>query len=120
MSTLNDRIKQRRIALNYTLLYIAEQLGVKEATVQRYESGDIKNIKHDTIVQLAEILKCSPSYLMGWEDIVPANDDSTNLNYIEKHIIAAYRKADDTDKELVHRILKIDDALEKGAEKKLG
>ena len=44
MSILNERIRQRRLALNFTLLYVAEQLGVKEATVQRYESGDIKNI----------------------------------------------------------------------------
>lgn len=68
MGILNDRIKNRRLQLGYTLLYIAEQLGVKEATAQRYESGDIKNIKHETIVSLAEILKCDPAYLMGWQD----------------------------------------------------
>ena len=36
--------------------------------MQRYESGEIKNIKHDTIVRLAEILNCTPQYLMGWVD----------------------------------------------------
>lgn len=68
MGILNDRIKNRRLQLGYTLLYIAEYLGVKEATVQRYESGDIKNIKHETIVSLSEILNCDPAYLMGWQD----------------------------------------------------
>ncbi len=68
MGILNERIKSRRLQLGYTLLYIADQLGVKEATAQRYESGDIKNIKHETIVSLAEILKCDPAYLMGWQD----------------------------------------------------
>ena len=50
MGILNERIKNRRQQLGYTLLYIAEQLGVKEATVQRYESGDIKNIKHSQLI----------------------------------------------------------------------
>lgn len=67
MSILNERIKERRLSLGLTLLDVADKLGVKEATVQRYESGDIKNIKHETIVQLSEILNCSPSYLMGWQ-----------------------------------------------------
>mgnify|MGYP001198602425 CR=1 FL=1 len=68
MSILNDRIKERRIANNMTLLEVAEFLGVREATMQRYESGLIKNIKYETILKLAELFKCSPSYLMGWVD----------------------------------------------------
>lgn len=101
MSVLNDRIKQRRIALGYTLLYVAEQLGVKEATVQRYESGDIKNIKHDTIAHLAEILKCSPSYLMGWEE----DKSDFVLSNEEKELIIEYRKADPISKAAVQRLL---------------
>ena len=69
LAILNERIKQRRLELGFTLLQIAEILGVKEATVQRYESGEIKNIKHGTIVELAKVLRCKPSYLMGWDEI---------------------------------------------------
>lgn len=69
MSTINDRIKERRLAKDLTLLDVAEFLGVKEATAQRYESGEIKNIKHETIASLAELFKCSPAYLMGWEEL---------------------------------------------------
>ena len=68
MATLQDRIKNRRNSLGLTLLDVADMLGVKEATVQRYESGEIKNVKHETVVKLATILKCSPQYLMGWSD----------------------------------------------------
>lgn len=68
MTKLPERIKERRIALNLTLLDIANLIGVKEATAQRYESGEIKNIKHETIIELAKIFKCSPQYLMGWSD----------------------------------------------------
>lgn len=68
MGILNDRIKEMRTKRGLTLAYVAEQLGIKEATMQRYESGEIKNIKHDTITKLAEIFDCTPSYLMGWEE----------------------------------------------------
>lgn len=67
MGLLNERIKDMRIKHGYTLAYVAELLGIKEATMQRYESGEIKNIKHETISKLAEIYNCSPAYLMGWE-----------------------------------------------------
>ena len=76
MTKLQERIKERRMALNLTLLDVANLIGVKEATVQRYESGEIKNIKHETIVELAKIFKCSPQYLMGWSDSLnePSDD----------------------------------------------
>lgn len=70
MAKLQERIKERRLALNLTLLEVAEQIGVKEATMQRYESGEIKNVKHETIVKLAKIFNCTPQYLMGWSDNV--------------------------------------------------
>ena len=68
MADIHERIKQRRTELGYTLLYVAEKLNIKEATMQRYESGAIKNIKHQTITKLSQILKCDPAYLMGWTD----------------------------------------------------
>ena len=40
MAEINDRIKERRLAAGKTLLEVAEYLGVKEATAQRYESGE--------------------------------------------------------------------------------
>ena len=69
MSELNKRLHDMRIARGLTLLEMAEQLGVKEATMQRYESGAIKNIKHETIAAMAGILGCTPAYLMGWDDL---------------------------------------------------
>lgn len=42
MAEINDRIKERRLAAGKTLLEVAEYLGVKEATAQRYESGEIR------------------------------------------------------------------------------
>ncbi|MEG1205178.1 MAG: helix-turn-helix transcriptional regulator [Angelakisella sp.] len=98
MPTIQDRIKERRIYCGLTLLEVANELGVKEATVQRYESGEIKNIKHETIVGLANILNCSPAYLMGWTDVVaevsPPSAENHQVTDIEMDIIKKYRSLD--------------------------
>lgn len=65
---MNEKIKSRREELGMTLQEVGEYLGVSKATVQRYESGEIKNLKLDSIEKLARILKVSPAYLMGWEE----------------------------------------------------
>lgn len=64
--TIGERIKERRMQLDMTLLQLAEQIGVREATVQRYESGFVKNIKHKTIENLAKALKTTEAYLHGY------------------------------------------------------
>lgn len=73
--SVGDRIKEKRLENNMTLLEVANLLGVKEATVQRYESGGIKNLKQHTIAQLAEIFNTTPAYLMGWEDDQKSDPD---------------------------------------------
>ncbi|RST59678.1 helix-turn-helix domain-containing protein [Siminovitchia terrae] len=65
---IGKRIKKAREERNKTLLEVANALGVTEATAQRYESGNIKNLKLDTISKLAEFLKVDPAYLMGWKE----------------------------------------------------
>ncbi|MDD3491257.1 MAG: helix-turn-helix domain-containing protein [Paludibacter sp.] len=60
-------IKKRRIELGLTLLDIAEACGVSDATVSRWESGNIGNMKTSRIADLAEILKLSPLVLLGME-----------------------------------------------------
>jgi len=65
---VGDRIKQKRLELGWTLKDVASELGVKEATAQRYESGHIKTLKQETISKIADIFKVNPAWLMGWEE----------------------------------------------------
>ncbi|MHC1681342.1 MAG: helix-turn-helix domain-containing protein [Clostridiaceae bacterium] len=63
-----DKIKARRLELKLTLKEVAERVGVSEPTIQRYESGQIKNVRRDKIKLLADALEVTPAYLMDWEE----------------------------------------------------
>ena len=63
---LKDDLKQRRIELNLTMAEVAKK--VSEATISRWESGDIANMRRDKIVLLSKALKVSPSFIMGLDD----------------------------------------------------
>ena len=60
-----------------TLLDIANACGVSEATVSRWESGDIVNMKRSRIAQLAKVLNVSPSLLIHDDYDVLINYNST-------------------------------------------
>lgn len=93
MAILQKRIKQRRQELGFTLAEVADNIGVKEATMQRYESGEIKNIKHETIYKLSQFLKCDPSYLMGWsDDILIKKNKSEKMTERQLYIIELFNK----------------------------
>ena len=63
----NEVIRMRRKELKMTLKEIANAVGVSEATVSRWESGDIKNMRRDKIAALARALDVPPAVLMDWE-----------------------------------------------------
>lgn len=86
MESVQDKIKKRRKELGLSLEDVAKALNVNRSTVLRYESKSIEKMPIDVIPPLAKILKCSPEYLMGWEDnkLKPINiifDDYFPLHY---------------------------------------
>jgi transcriptional regulator with XRE-family HTH domain len=80
---ISEKIKSRRDGLGLTLQEVGDHIGVSKATVQRYESGEIKNLKLETIEKLAEILKTTPAYLMGWEEEKKPNQLETLAAHFE-------------------------------------
>ncbi len=74
---IQNLIKNRRKELGLTLLDIANACGVSEATVSRWESGDIVNMKRSRIAQLAKVLNISPSLLIHDDYDVLINYNST-------------------------------------------
>ena len=63
---ISEIMKKKRLERGLTLKQIADKMGVSEATVQRWESGNIKSLRQNRIALLAEILQTTPSALMGW------------------------------------------------------
>lgn len=85
-----DILKSKRKELNLSQKEVADYVGVSEATVSRWESGNIANMGRDKIALLSEILKISPSVIAGYADI---NDFEIPfiLTKEEKELVTAYR-----------------------------
>lgn len=64
---VKDILKDRRLELGLTLEDIAKKVNVSPATISRWESGDIANMRRDRIVALAGALQISPAVIMGWD-----------------------------------------------------
>lgn len=78
---VNDRLKQRRIFLGLTMAEVARVVGVSEATVCRWESGNISNMRRDRIALYAEALQTTPAYIMGMADEPQPNQPNVAAVY---------------------------------------
>ena len=63
---LGSKIRDRRKNLGLTLKEVSVSVGVAEATVQRWESGNIKILKSDKMKKLASVLQVSIDELSNW------------------------------------------------------
>lgn len=61
---VKDLIKLQRIKIGLSQKEVADKVGVSEATVSRWESGFIANMRRDRIEKLAKALEVSPMQLM--------------------------------------------------------
>lgn len=62
---MKNIIKDRRSELDLTMKEVADAVGVSEATVSRWESGDIADMKRSRIISLAKVLRISPLDILG-------------------------------------------------------
>lgn len=86
--TTGQRMKDRRKAIGLSAETVAEMLNVSPATIYRYENGDIEKVPGDRLGAIANALRTTPAYLMGWdENVQPAiAEDATvseRLNVIK-------------------------------------
>ncbi len=63
-----ERIKERRKIMGYTQTELGEKIGLQASAIAKYENGRVENIKRSTIANMAKVLECSPSYLMGLDN----------------------------------------------------
>lgn len=63
-TTVADRIKNLRTQRGLTQEELGDMLGVTKAAIQKYETGQIKNFKAESIKKLCEIFEVSPVYFI--------------------------------------------------------
>lgn len=104
-----DKVKNRRIELNLTLEDVAKIVGVSTPTIQRYESGEIKNVRRDKIKLLADALQVSPAYLMGWDEQKNENEEEKEEDIFTKaaHKVGHAGPLTDEEKEKIALAIKI-------------
>lgn len=65
---MGDIIKQLRLEKGLTQEELGNIVNVKKAAVQKWESGQTKNLKRSVILKLSEFFGVTPSYLMGMQE----------------------------------------------------
>jgi len=101
---IGKQIKNRRLELGLSVDELAAKLGKNRATVYRYESDDIEKLPITVLAPLAEVLDCSPSYLMGWTnnpkgEITQPVRLSTLLSDRELHLVSSFRTLPSSDQD---------------------
>lgn len=64
---MSDRIREQRLSKGFTQEELASKIGLQKSAIAKYENGRVENIKRSVIKKMADVLECSPSYLMGWD-----------------------------------------------------
>ena len=75
-------LRTKREERGLTLKNVADAVGVSQATVSRWESGDIKNMRRDRIETLAHMLGISPLTIVMSEDdniYIPHRQTETDI-----------------------------------------
>lgn len=81
MSTIGNKIMNRRKLLGITQEELAKRMGYKsKSTINKIELG-INDIPQSKIAKFAEVLLTTPSYLMGWEE------EEENKNTHDKRVL---------------------------------
>ena len=69
---LGERVRRARTGLGMTQEQLSAATGLKQFHISRIESGDIKDVKGDTLRRLARALRVSTDYLL---DVEPVEED---------------------------------------------
>lgn len=87
-----ERIKQRRKELDISADELAVAIGKSRATIYRYESGEIEDMPITILEPLADALRTTPDYLLGWDDD-PNDYDSDDFGDIDARLFNGDVKA---------------------------
>lgn len=107
---MGKKLREQRVKCNLTQRDVANAVGVTEATVSRWESGHIDNMRRDKIADLARVLRVSPLFIMGIDNEPPAppaeepRRKGVNLSQREERHLELYRALDDEGRAVVDSV----------------
>lgn len=83
---IGQKIHQARKAKGMTMEELGKVIGVRRATISRYESGIITDIPPSGIAAISRALDVTPSYLMGWDSQSDIHDVGSILQQRRKEL----------------------------------
>ena len=133
MLKLYENIKKRRTELNISQQELAELVGYKgKSMISQVENGFV-DLPESMIIKFADALKCSPHYLMGWDELesfatpeefeahwnaIGGGRHPIELSNDEYTLVVNYRAASKEDRSAAMRILSYARKLEEAYESK--
>lgn len=105
--TTGEKIRLLRKARNMTQDSLGKAIGVQKAAINKYETGQIINLKRATIQRLSAALGCSPLFLFDDSESLTNEDhwnqyvqdvalfDASTLTDEEKKLISSFRRLSD-------------------------
>lgn len=88
MENMGDRLKRLRTEHHLTQEDVGKILGVQKAAINKYEKGNVENIKRSSIIKLARLYDVRPSYILCFDEDNKTDDTISML----------YNQLDDEDK----------------------
>lgn len=100
--TIGERIKDMRISKGISQIELANKTNSSKQTIYKYENGIVTNIPSDKLESIANVLGCTPAYLMGWNDKKPV--PKFEKEHIE--LIDLYSKLEPEQKQSIMSLLR--------------
>ncbi|MFG5482862.1 helix-turn-helix domain-containing protein [Enterococcus faecalis] len=91
---MGERIKRLRLEKNLTQEELASKFGLKRAAINKYEKGNVENMKRSVIEDMSKFFGVSPSYLMALDDSTSSIEEVFNkLDPLRQEKVFNYAKA---------------------------
>lgn len=108
--TIGERIKQKRMEMGYSQDELAKRAGYKSrSSINKIELS--RDLPLNKVELVAKALECTPSYLMGWEEIEDNANLDIALSNMDKRIKEYALKLNELPKEKQDQIISLIDML---------
>lgn len=103
--SIGSRIKEARMALNYTQSELAEALEITTGAVANYEN-EVSIPKPEILYKLMNVLKCDANYL--YQDMYNSKNNDFIISSNEQSLIKKYRSLDGYGRKAINNLLEVE------------